>query len=156
MVKMKIRITKGRWWYEDKVGEEFEALAESTYTDVYGDVSDESVPAYVVIDPDDGLPSFVLARDCVMVTETGADNQPDTINSPAHYTNAKFETIEIIEEITQGYEDGYVAYCVGNALKYLSRAPYKHEEPTEDLRKAGKYIAFAIEHLSKELTKEEE
>lgn len=84
------------------------------------------------------------------LTQPDADNQPDMVDSPAHYTNAKFETIEIIEEITQGYEDGFVGMCVGNALKYLARAPYKHEEPTEDLRKAAKYVAFAIEHLAKE------
>lgn len=92
------------------------------------------------------------------LTQPDADKQSDTdtVNSPAHYTNAKFETIEIIEEITQGYEDGYVAYLVGNTLKYLARAPYKHEEPTEDLRKAAKYVAFAIEHLTKELSKEDE
>lgn len=71
----------------------------------------------------------------------------DAINSPNHYTQGRFETIEIIEEITQGYSDGYVAYCVGNALKYLARAPYKHGEPTEDLAKAGAYINYALERL---------
>lgn len=71
----------------------------------------------------------------------------DTVHSPSHYQNAKFETIEVIEEITKGYNDGYVAYCVGNALKYLSRAPFKHREPTEDIAKAGKYIEFAVAYL---------
>src|SRR5690554_4858248 len=72
----------------------------------------------------------------------------DAVNHPNHYTQGRFETIEIIEEITQGYEDGYVAYCVGNALKYLARAPFKHGEPTEDLRKAAKYLEFAIGRLT--------
>lgn len=71
----------------------------------------------------------------------------DAVNSPNHYTQGRFETIEIIEEITQGYDDGYVAYCVGNALKYLARAPYKHSEPTEDISKAAKYIEFALARL---------
>ena len=72
----------------------------------------------------------------------------DVVNSPNHYTQGRFETIEIIEEITKGYEDGYVAYCVGNALKYLARAPFKHGEPTEDLAKAERYLAFANEYLT--------
>lgn len=75
-----------------------------------------------------------------------ADEQ-DAINLPNHYTQGRFETIEIIEEITQGYSDGYVAYCVGNALKYLARAPFKHGEPTEDIGKAAKYIEFALARL---------
>lgn len=69
----------------------------------------------------------------------------DAVNHPSHYTQGKFETIEIIEEITQGYSDGYVAYCVGNALKYLARAPHKHATAEEDLRKAVAYINFALE-----------
>lgn len=73
--------------------------------------------------------------------------EQDAVNSPNHYTQGRFETIEIIEEITQGYSDGYVAYCVGNALKYLARAPYKHGEPTEDIGKAAKYIEFALARL---------
>lgn len=71
----------------------------------------------------------------------------DAVNSPNHYTQGRFETIEIIEEITQGYSDGYVAYCVGNALKYLARAPFKHGEPTEDIGKAAKYLEFALVRL---------
>lgn len=73
--------------------------------------------------------------------------EADAVNSPNHYTQGRFETIEIIEEITQGYSDGYVAYCVGNALKYLARAPFKHGEPTEDIGKAAKYIEFALARL---------
>lgn len=76
-----------------------------------------------------------------------AEAMQDAINSPNHYTKGRFETIEIIEEITQGYDDGYVAYCVGNALKYLARAPYKHGEPAEDIGKAAKYIEFALARL---------
>lgn len=80
------------------------------------------------------------------------NEQQDAVNSPNHYTQGKFETIEIIEEITKGYSDGYVAYCVGNALKYLARAPFKHGEPSEDLSKAAKYLAFASEYLDAKST----
>lgn len=82
----------------------------------------------------------------------GLEQAQDAVNSPNHYTQGKFETIEIIEEITKGYSDGYVAYCVGNALKYLARAPFKHGEPSEDLSKAAKYLAFASEYLDAKST----
>lgn len=71
-------------------------------------------------------------------------DESDAVHQPNHYTQGKFETIEIIEAITGGYDDGYIAYCIGNALKYVSRAPFKHETPLEDLRKAATYIEFAI------------
>lgn len=74
--------------------------------------------------------------------------QSDVVNHPDHYNQGRFETIEIIEEITKNYSDGYVAYCVGNSLKYLARAPFKHGEPTEDLAKAERYLAFANEYLT--------
>lgn len=74
----------------------------------------------------------------------------DAVNSPSHYTSGKFETIEVIEEIAEGYDSGYAAYCVGNVIKYLARAPYKHDdEGLTDLRKARKYLDFTINHLEK-------
>lgn len=68
----------------------------------------------------------------------------DPVNHPSHYTQGKFETIEVIEEWTQHYSDGYVGYCAGNTLKYVSRAPHKHATPLEDLKKARAYLDFAI------------
>lgn len=70
----------------------------------------------------------------------------DAVNSPQHYKRGKYETIEVIEHITAGYDYPFVAYCVGNAVKYLDRAPYKHDSPAECLRKAAWYITRAAEH----------
>jgi len=70
------------------------------------------------------------------------------VDSPSHYTSSKFETIEIIEEVTKGYEDGFVAHCVGTSIKYLSRAPFKHDNSFEDISKAKKYLEFALKHLN--------
>lgn len=72
----------------------------------------------------------------------------DKVNSPSHYTSGKFETIEMIEEVTKGYEDGFVAHCVGTSIKYLSRAPFKHDNLSEDISKAKKYLEFALKHLN--------
>lgn len=71
----------------------------------------------------------------------------DPVEHPSHYTAGAVEVIKYIEQVAEAYDDGYVAYCVGNVLKYVSRAPHKHESPLEDLHKARKYLDFAIEHI---------
>nr|WP_255723596.1 DUF3310 domain-containing protein [Sporosarcina sp. ACRSL] len=73
--------------------------------------------------------------------------ESDAVNHPQHYTRGKFETIEVIEHMTQGYADPFVAYCVGNTTKYIDRAPYKHGSPAEDLRKAAWYLTRAADHI---------
>lgn len=74
----------------------------------------------------------------------------DNVEKPAHYTQGKFETIDMIAQIVAGYSDPFVGHCVGTAVKYVSRAPYKHDTPLEDMRKAKRYIEFAIERLEGE------
>lgn len=86
------------------------------------------------------------------VIEEESPQQNDAVNRPSHYTQGRFETIEVIEEIAGGYDNGYVAYCVGNAIKYLSRAPHKHATPVEDLRKAATYLDFAIKAETRRAT----
>lgn len=89
----------------------------------------------------------------VQATKNGeSPQQNDAVNHPNHYTQGRFETIEVIEEIAGGYDNGYVAYCVGNAIKYLSRAPHKHATPVEDLRKAATYLDFAIKAENRRAT----
>ena len=73
--------------------------------------------------------------------------QVDAVNSPQHYKRGKFETIEVIEHIMQGYDDPFVSYCVGNTAKYIDRAPFKHGSPAEDLRKAAWYLTRAADHI---------
>jgi Protein of unknwon function (DUF3310) len=72
----------------------------------------------------------------------------DMVNHPNHYTYGKFEVIEIIEEVTKAYDDAYMGYCIGNAQKYIARAPHKGTKK-QDLEKARKYLEFAIDHLAK-------
>lgn len=73
----------------------------------------------------------------------------DSVNHPSHYNAGNIETIEMIEEITRNYYDGYLGLTVGNAIKYLSRAPLKHGDVEEDLKKAARYIQYALEYLEK-------
>jgi hypothetical protein len=65
----------------------------------------------------------------------------DNINRPAHYTDGKIEVIDFIE-------DKKLGFCLGNAIKYISRAGKK--DPTkavEDLKKAAWYINRRIKEL---------
>ena len=64
----------------------------------------------------------------------------DNVNRPSHYTEGrKFETIEVIE-------DWDLDFCLGNAVKYISRAGRK-DDVTQDLRKAIWYIERRISQL---------
>lgn len=65
----------------------------------------------------------------------------DPVNRPSHYTDGKIEVIEFIE-------DKKLGFCLGNAVKYISRAGKK--DPTkeiEDLNKAKWYIERRIKEL---------
>ncbi len=94
----------------------------------------------------------VVQRDGVLQNEfkETSQNLTDSINHPTHYNSGKFETIEVIKEIVSNYEDSFLAYNIGNVQKYIARAPFKHKTPLDDLKKAAKYLEFAINHLEKD------
>lgn len=74
-----------------------------------------------------------------IVTNEGNPNDP--VNKPSHYTDGKIEVIDYIE-------DKKLGFCLGNAIKYISRAGKK--DPTkeiEDLKKAKWYIERRIKEL---------
>lgn len=69
-------------------------------------------------------------------------NAPEAVSHPSHYNmggpkeadgTAKYETIKVIEDWSLGF-------CMGNALKYILRAPHKGTEK-QDLDKARWYLA---------------
>lgn len=71
----------------------------------------------------------------------------DNVNSPSHYTDSKIEVIDYIEDKNLGF-------CLGNAIKYISRAGKKQdsdktvrEKEIEDLQKAIWYINRRIFEL---------
>lgn len=63
----------------------------------------------------------------------------DMVNHPPHYNTGKIEVIVYIEDKSLGYH-------LGNAVKYISRAPHKHDE-LEDLKKAQWYLKRRIANL---------
>ena len=64
------------------------------------------------------------------------------VNRPPHYTAGPCEAIEVIEHVTE-HCPPESAYHIGQALKYLQRAPFKGRYE-EDVRKARWYLNRAI------------
>ena len=75
------------------------------------------------------------------------EGRNDKVNSPSHYTRGDIEVIDIIKQLTQGYEP-FEAYLVGNTIKYLARANFK-ENKQQDLEKAGWHINKLLEEQNK-------
>lgn len=74
------------------------------------------------------------------------ENKNDPVNHPSHYTDGKIEVIDYIE-------DKGLGFCLGNVVKYISRAGKKDQsKEVEDLQKAAWYIQRKIEQISKEKT----
>lgn len=72
------------------------------------------------------------------------EDKSNTVNSPSHYTDGEIEVIDYIE-------DKGLGFCLGNAVKYISRAGKKDQsKEVEDLQKAIWYIQRKIEQISKE------
>ena len=75
----------------------------------------------------------------------------DDVQSPKHYTDTKSEVIDYIEDKNFGF-------CLGNAVKYISRAGKKSsaamnekEKAIQDLEKAIWYINRRIRELQLDL-----
>jgi hypothetical protein len=68
---------------------------------------------------------------------TGGEPAADPVNSPPHYTGGGIETIDYIQAKLS--EEEFRGYCLGNSIKYLSRAG-KKGDATTDLKKAQWYI----------------
>lgn len=70
----------------------------------------------------------------------------ELINHPAHYGgDTPYETIKVIE--AWGLHN---SYCLGNAIKYISRAGKKSDPVVQDLKKAAWYLAREITRLESE------
>ena len=71
------------------------------------------------------------------VNSDATDN--DIVNNPSHYTqDGEIECIDAIRAALG--EDGFRAFCRGNAMKYIWRSELKTGDPTTDLRKAEWYM----------------
>lgn len=71
--------------------------------------------------------------------------KPEAVDHPAHYggKDNPYEAIKVIDAWG-------VCFCIGNTLKYLSRAGKKGgQSELQDLKKAAWYLAHKIETLEK-------
>ena len=67
----------------------------------------------------------------------------DNVNHPSHYIQNGVETIDVIEAWN-------LDYCLGNTVKYISRAGKKDQDKIiEDLEKARWYLDREIAKLKK-------
>lgn len=66
----------------------------------------------------------------------------EKIDHPKHYNTGKFEVIDVIE-------DWKLGFSLGNAIKYIARAPHKCSQ-LEDLKKARWYLDREIQNLEKQ------
>ncbi len=73
---------------------------------------------------------------------------PDQVNHPPHYNKGAIECIDAIEAATAHLTNGYLAYCIGNVIKYVWRFSYKGQ-PKQDLEKAAWYLQKAISTFDK-------
>ena len=74
-------------------------------------------------------------------TSDKTSDKTEAVNSPAHYNDGKIEVIDYIE-------DKKLGFCLGNVIKYVSRAGKKDpEKEIEDLNKAKWYLERRIKEL---------
>lgn len=85
------------------------------------------------------------AKELQKYREQIAKKKEDLVNHPAHYNQYSQEVIDTIEEVTVNMPVT-VAYHVGNAVKYLFRAPFKGKLK-QDLEKAVWYLERAVSKL---------
>ena len=72
----------------------------------------------------------------------------DSVTHPSHYTSGKIEVIDFIT-------DQSLDFCLGNVIKYVSRAGKKKgdnnqtilDKTIEDLKKARFYLDYKIKTL---------
>ena len=65
----------------------------------------------------------------------------DEVNQPPHYKTGGIETIDVLQAKLSPQE--FAGFCIGNALKYLTRRHYKGK-PEQDLAKAHWYLSRAL------------
>ena len=68
----------------------------------------------------------------------------DMVNNPVHYADKKIEVIDYIRDTLT--HEGFIEYCGGNVLKYVSR--WRKKGGVEDLKKAQVYLGWMIDAAS--------
>lgn len=107
-------------------------------TNVYGEFYNMEQKGYFTCGHFFPIKTF---ENVIEVGEINLKKPKETVNHPNHYNVGGIEVIDFIESWNLGFS-------LGNAIKYIARAPYKNNE-LEDLKKARWYVDREIERLEK-------
>lgn len=77
-------------------------------------------------------------------TQVDSDNDHiGNVEHPSHYNKNGIECFDVIRAFIG--EDGFDAFCLGNAIKYIVRCKWKGNY-TEDIKKARFYLDELLQH----------
>ncbi len=74
----------------------------------------------------------------------------DIVNQPKHYTQGRYEVIDIIEDSLPRPE--FTGFLLGNCMKYIHR--FRHKGGVIDLEKAQWYLNRLIKKYNQECERE--
>ena len=101
------------------------------------EVENQAGRTFTITDNDD----FIRVNE-PFTRKVDMQEEQDAVNKPKHYTYGDIEVIDYIEQVTKDYKPE-LAFAIGNAIKYISRA--NHKNGKEDLDKARWYLNRAFE-----------
>lgn len=102
------------------------------------EVENQAGRTFTITDNDD----FIRVKEPFTRKVNLKQEEQDIVNKPKHYTYGDIEVIDYIEQVTKNYKPE-LAFAIGNAIKYISRA--NHKNGKEDLDKARWYLNRAFE-----------
>ena len=70
----------------------------------------------------------------------------DLVNSPDHYTQGRYEVIDVIEDAISCAPDPVVGNCQGHVLRYILRV-WGKDDALLNAKKARWYLDRLISHL---------
>ncbi|MEB5793911.1 DUF3310 domain-containing protein [Staphylococcus hominis] len=103
------------------------------------EVENQAGRTFTITDNDD----FIRVKEPFTRKINLKQEEQDVVNKPKHYTYGDIEVIDYIEQVTKNYKPE-LAFAIGNAIKYISRA--NHKNGKEDLDKARWYLNRAFEN----------
>ncbi|MEB5793336.1 DUF3310 domain-containing protein [Staphylococcus hominis] len=103
------------------------------------EVENQAGRTFTITDNDD----FIRVKEPFTRKINLKQKEQDVVNKPKHYTYGDIEVIDYIEQVTKNYKPE-LAFAIGNAIKYISRA--NHKNGKEDLDKARWYLNRAFEN----------
>ena len=91
------------------------------------EVENQAGRTFTITDNDD----FIRVKE-PFTRKVDMQEEQDVVNKPKHYTYGDIEVIDYIEQVTKNYKPE-LAFEIGNAIKYISRANHKNGKEDLDL-----------------------